>query len=133
MTAKSADRQTISDKPFVQRKTAGGDPSADKVDEALKEVASEVKSDSAIELVTPRRPRPIRKTILCITLPFSPAVELEGKVIDLGDGAPDDFEQRADEIKGNIVMTNSVFNPKKSIFRRPIFSTSFTPWCRSYA
>ena len=32
------------------------------MDEALKQVASGVQSDSAIELVTPRRPRPIRKT-----------------------------------------------------------------------
>jgi Zn-dependent M28 family amino/carboxypeptidase len=57
---------------------------------------------------------PIQKTIPCITLPYSPPVEMEGEIIDLGDGAPDDFELRADEVKGKIVMTNSVFNPKNT-------------------
>ena len=55
---------------------------------------------------------PIQKTIPCITLPHSPPVDMEGEIIDMGDGAPDDFDLRADEIKGKIVMTNSVFNPK---------------------
>jgi Zn-dependent M28 family amino/carboxypeptidase len=55
---------------------------------------------------------PIQKVIPCITLPYSPHVDMEGEIIDMGDGAPEDFDQRADEIKGKIVMTNSVFNPK---------------------
>jgi Zn-dependent M28 family amino/carboxypeptidase len=55
---------------------------------------------------------PIQKTIPCITLPHSPPVEMEGEIIDMGDGAPEDFDLRADEVKGKIVMTNSVFNPK---------------------
>jgi Zn-dependent M28 family amino/carboxypeptidase len=55
---------------------------------------------------------PIQKTLDCITLPYSPPVEMEGEIVDLGDGAPDDFKLRAAEIKGKIVMTNSVFNPK---------------------
>jgi hypothetical protein len=49
--------------PVVQRKTAGGDPSADQVAQALREVAPEVQSDSAIELVTPRRPRPVPRPV----------------------------------------------------------------------
>jgi Zn-dependent M28 family amino/carboxypeptidase len=65
------------------------------------------RGEARLEIISP-----IKKTIPCITLPFSPAVDLEGEVIDLGDGAPDEFERRADEIKGKIVMTNSVFNPK---------------------
>jgi len=55
---------------------------------------------------------PIQKTIPCISLPYSPPVELEGTLIDMGEGAPKDFDERAEEIKGKIVMTNSVFNPK---------------------
>ena len=56
--------------------------------------------------------KPIQKTIPCITLPHSPPVELEGMIIDMGDGAPEDFDTRADEIKGKVVMTTSVFSPK---------------------
>jgi hypothetical protein len=42
----------------AQRKSAGGDSSADQVDEALRQVAPEEYTDSTIELITPRRPRP---------------------------------------------------------------------------
>lgn len=54
---------------------------------------------------------PIQKTIPCITLPHSPAANLEGRVIDLGDGAPALYDQRAAEIKGSIVMANSEIFP----------------------
>jgi len=57
---------------------------------------------------------PVEKTIPCITLPHSPPADLEGTIIDLGDGAPEDFDERADEIKGKIVMTTSVVAPKGS-------------------
>jgi len=65
------------------------------------------RGEARLEIISP-----IQKPIPCITLPYSPPVELEGKIVDLGDGAPDDFETRAAEIEGNIVMTTSVFNPK---------------------
>lgn len=54
---------------------------------------------------------PIKKQIPCITLPHSPAVELEGQIIDLGDGSPEDFAKHAGEIAGKIVLTNSVVFP----------------------
>jgi Zn-dependent M28 family amino/carboxypeptidase len=57
---------------------------------------------------------PIQKEIPCITLPHSPPCDLEGYVVDLGDGAPEDFDKRADEIKGNIVLTTSEVKPKGS-------------------
>lgn len=57
---------------------------------------------------------PIRKEIPCISLPHSPAASLEGAIIDMGDGAPDDFDKRAQEIKGKVVMTTSVITPKGS-------------------
>ena len=55
---------------------------------------------------------PIEKDIPCITLPHSPPANLEGELIDLGDGAPVDFERLADDISGKIVLTNSVVGPE---------------------
>jgi Iap family predicted aminopeptidase len=57
---------------------------------------------------------PVQKSIPCITLPHSPAVDLEGQVIDLGDGAPEDFDMRAADIADKILLTNSVVYPKDS-------------------
>ncbi|MBK9055105.1 MAG: M28 family peptidase [Chloroflexi bacterium] len=54
---------------------------------------------------------PIYKEITCISLPHSPAATLEGVLVDIGDGAPKDFDQRAAAIYGNIVMTTSA-NPR---------------------
>ncbi|HEX6383768.1 MAG TPA: aminopeptidase, partial [Anaerolineae bacterium] len=55
---------------------------------------------------------PIQKTIACITLPHSPPADLEGTIIDMGEGAPRDFDERADEIEGKIVLTTSEVHPK---------------------
>jgi Zn-dependent M28 family amino/carboxypeptidase len=57
---------------------------------------------------------PLQAELPCITLPHSPPAELEASIVDLGDGAPGDFETRAAEIEGKIVMTTSVVNPKGS-------------------
>jgi Zn-dependent M28 family amino/carboxypeptidase len=57
---------------------------------------------------------PVQKTIPCISLPHSPPANLEGTILDLGDGAPEDFDRLADEIAGKIVMTTSVVSPKGS-------------------
>jgi Zn-dependent M28 family amino/carboxypeptidase len=54
---------------------------------------------------------PVEKEIPCISLPHSPPADLEGVIIDMGDGSPQAFEQRADEIKDKVVMTTSVVNP----------------------
>jgi Zn-dependent M28 family amino/carboxypeptidase len=56
---------------------------------------------------------PVHKIVpSCITLPHSPPADLEGVILDLRDGAPQDFERRADEIKDKIVMTSSAVTPK---------------------
>ena len=68
-----------------------------------------VRGEVKLEIVSP-----IRKEIPCISLPHSPAANLEGTIVDMGDGAPGDFEDRAAEIKGKIVMTTSVVSPKGS-------------------
>jgi Zn-dependent M28 family amino/carboxypeptidase len=57
---------------------------------------------------------PLQKPLACITLPHSPPADLEGEILDMGDGAPKDFDQRAAEITGKIVMTTSVASPKGS-------------------
>ena len=57
---------------------------------------------------------PIERTIPCITLPHSPPADMESTLVDMGDGAPEDFRRRADEIKGNTVMVSSVVAPKGS-------------------
>ncbi len=67
------------------------------------------RGEASFEIISP-----VQKTIPCITLPHSPPIDMEGTIIDLGVGAPEDFDSRADEIKGKIVMTNSEINPKKS-------------------
>ena len=54
---------------------------------------------------------PVRQMLPCISLPHSPPTNLEGIIIDMGDGAPDDFDKRADEITGKIVLTNSEVSP----------------------
>ncbi len=80
------------------------------------------RGDAALQIISP-----IQKTIPCITLPHSPPTELEGEIVDMGDGAPDDFERRSNEIKGNIVMTTSVVNPgnsKRRIHRQEKYGRS---------
>ena len=67
------------------------------------------RGEASLEIVSP-----IQKTIPCISLPHSPPVEMEGTIIDMGDGAPEDFDACAEQIKGKIVMVNSEINPKKS-------------------
>ncbi|MGD8404631.1 MAG: M20/M25/M40 family metallo-hydrolase [Anaerolineales bacterium] len=62
---------------------------------------------ASLEIVSP-----IRKNVPCISLPHSPPVDMQAVIIDMEDGAPSDFDARADEIKGKIVMTTSVFEPK---------------------
>ena len=57
---------------------------------------------------------PIEKEIPCISLPHSPPADVELELVDMGDGAPDDFDRRAAELAGKAVMTTSVVNPRNS-------------------
>lgn len=57
---------------------------------------------------------PRQEAVDCITLPHSPPAELQGVLIDLGDGAPEDFDRLADAIRGKIVMTTSEVYPGSS-------------------
>jgi Zn-dependent M28 family amino/carboxypeptidase len=67
------------------------------------------RGEAKLEIISP-----MRKVVPCISLPHSPPADLEGVVIDMADGAPKDFDRRADEIKGKIVMTTSIVSPKGS-------------------
>ena len=67
------------------------------------------RGEASLEIVSP-----IQKAIPCISLPYSPPTDLEGVILDMGDGAPKDFDQRAGEIQGKIVMITSVVSPKGS-------------------
>ncbi len=57
---------------------------------------------------------PIEKRLPCITLPHSPAADLRGQIVDLGNGSPADFDRKMAEIAGKIVLTNSVVYPDES-------------------
>ena len=67
------------------------------------------RGEACLEIISP-----VHKVVPCISLPHSPPANLEGIIIDLEDGAPEDFELRAAEIKDKIVMTTSIVTPKRS-------------------
>lgn len=50
---------------------------------------------------------PVQKSLPCISLPYSPAGEVEALLVDMAEGHPDDFAARAGEIAGQIVLTTS--------------------------
>jgi Zn-dependent M28 family amino/carboxypeptidase len=53
---------------------------------------------------------PIRRSFDVISLPHSIGDKVEGELVFIGDGAIEDYENRKDEIEGNIVMVTSA-NP----------------------
>jgi hypothetical protein len=50
---------------------------------------------------------PIKKQLEIISLPHSIEGEVESKLVNLGDGAIEDYEKRKEEIEGNIVLVTS--------------------------
>ena len=57
---------------------------------------------------------PVQKVLDCITLPHSPPADIEGVIIDLNEGAPDDFDNNAEAIRGKIALATSEVTPKGS-------------------
>lgn len=55
---------------------------------------------------------PIHREIPCISLPYSPHRQVEGKLIYLKEGSPDDFARLNDHIRGKIVMAMSKNPPR---------------------
>jgi Iap family predicted aminopeptidase len=66
-----------------------------------------VRGETVLEITSP-----IKKQIQCITLPHSPAASIEGPIIDLADGYPDDFARSKDQIAQKIVLTTSESDPR---------------------
>lgn len=53
---------------------------------------------------------PLQRTLPAIALPYSPSAQLEGEVIDVGEGELPDFERWASAIPGKIVLTDAETN-----------------------
>jgi hypothetical protein len=80
------------------------------------------RGEASLEIISP-----LQKEIPCITLPHSPPANLTGVIVDMGDGDPAEFDRRAADIKGKIVLTNSVINPgetKRWIHRQEKYGRS---------
>jgi len=54
---------------------------------------------------------PVTKELRCLTLPYSPTVELEAEVVDVGDGMKEDFEAAGERIRGRFVLCSSATPP----------------------
>ncbi len=50
---------------------------------------------------------PLVKELKCISLPYNVASTVEGEVVYVGHGTPDDYEAAGDSIRGKIVMANA--------------------------
>jgi Zn-dependent M28 family amino/carboxypeptidase len=64
------------------------------------------RAEASLEVLSP-----VHRTIPCISLPHAPAGTVEADLIDMGDGSPEAFNQRALELRGQVAMTNSVVSP----------------------
>jgi aminopeptidase YwaD len=79
------------------------------------------------EVTTLEITSPIIKRIPCITLPHSPAADLKGWIVDVDQGAPEDFSRKGADIAGKIVLTTSHTYPsgsKRWIHRNEKFGRS---------
>jgi Zn-dependent M28 family amino/carboxypeptidase len=88
------------------------------------------RGEATLEIISP-----IQKTIPCISLPHSPPTDMEAVLIDMGDGAPDDFDTRAEEIADKMVLTNSVVGPegvKRWIHRSEKYGRSILAGARGF-
>lgn len=60
---------------------------------------------------TLRMTSPIERTFSCVALPYCPADEIEGELIDVGDGEEDDFARLGEAVRGKIVISAAETNP----------------------
>jgi Zn-dependent M28 family amino/carboxypeptidase len=58
-----------------------------------------------------RMTAPVERTFSCVALPYCPAGEVEGELIDVGDGEEDDFARLGDEVRGKIAICAAETNP----------------------
>ncbi len=97
--------------------TAGEEAAAAFLQEQFREYGLTGISAEPIEYIGWRRgdldcrlTSPVERPLDAITLPHSPPANLEAELIDLGAGDPAAFDERADDIRGKIVMVSSA-NP----------------------
>lgn len=64
--------------------------------------ASWSRGATTLELVSP-----VKKEIPCIALPYCPSATIETEMVDVGDGAPDDFDAMGRRMRGKLVMATS--------------------------
>ncbi len=57
--------------------------------------------------------KPWSRELKCLSLPMSPPGKVQGAVIDLDRGAPEDFERQTEILRGNIALVN-IANPVSS-------------------
>jgi Iap family predicted aminopeptidase len=50
---------------------------------------------------------PIKKRLPCISLPYCMAADIEGELVDLNMGTPEDFERQGEALAGNIALVSS--------------------------
>ncbi|MEZ4570440.1 MAG: M28 family peptidase [Thermomicrobiales bacterium] len=53
---------------------------------------------------------PVEREFSCISLPYCPAADLTGELLDVGDGEEDDFERLGDQVEGKIVISKAETN-----------------------
>ncbi|RMF91245.1 MAG: M28 family peptidase [Nitrospinota bacterium] len=68
-----------------------------------------IRGEACLEIL-----EPIQRTIPCISLPYSPPAQIQGKLLYLREGGPDDFARQHDQIRGKIVMVTSKNPPQLS-------------------
>jgi len=54
---------------------------------------------------------PIAKDFSCVALPYCPAGEITGELIDVGDGEEDDFARLGEAVRGKIAISAAETNP----------------------
>lgn len=64
--------------------------------------ASWSRGTTTLELVSP-----VKKEIPCIALPYCPSGTIEAEMVDVGDGAPADFEALGRRMRGKLVLATS--------------------------
>jgi len=60
---------------------------------------------------TLRMTSPVERVFSCVALPYCPAGEIEGELIDIGDGEEEDFARLGDAVRGKIAISAAETNP----------------------
>ena len=64
------------------------------------------RGEATLRMLAPRA-----KDFSCVALPYCPVGEIEGELIDVGDGEEDDFARLGEAVRGKIVISAAETNP----------------------